>query len=141
MQTAKVLMMEPEHVALIREGAGLKNEIDSKTKRLREINKQLAELAEYKAGSKTGSLVGAGYKVKVQLKETISWDQDKLDDTRQCLGDEVFFKVFKWKFEPQSKKDLDGFLEYADEKYRSPILGAMTVKPAQPQVKYERLED
>ena len=54
--------------------------------------------------------------------------------------DELFFRVFSWKYEPRSKKDLDGFLEYASPEFRAAILEAMETSPGKPGVKLEALQ-
>jgi len=50
--------------SLIREGAALKDEIDSKTARLRQIHLSLAESARFENGKKTAVLLGAGYRLQ-----------------------------------------------------------------------------
>lgn len=124
---------------LIKRGLNLKAEIDSKKTQLIEINRQLAKIAQYKEGSQTGHIYTEHYHVKVALKKNIKWDQKKLSEARSLIGDEKFFKVFGWKFEPKSKVALDGFLDNADEQYTAPVLAAMTVSEGSPTVTYEEI--
>ena len=124
---------------LIKTGAQLKAEIDSKKIQLAEINRQLAKIAQYKEGSQTGHIYTEHYHVKVALKKNVKWDQKKLSEARSLIGDEKFFKVFGWKFEPKNKGVLDGFIENADEQYTSSVLAAMTVSEGSPTVTYEEI--
>ena len=117
----------------------LKAEIDNKKKCLAEIQKELAASAQYKEGSATGHIYTEHYHVKIALKKNIKWDQKKLESARATIGDEKFFKIFGWKFEPKSKSALDGFLDNADEQYTSPVLAAMTVSEGSPTVTYEEI--
>ena len=80
MEAAKdnVIPFEGKNDALIREAAALDAEIRGKSEKLKELKLKLAALAEFKPGSMTGHLVGGGHKVKVQVKEYVKWDQDKL---------------------------------------------------------------
>lgn len=131
---------EPESVSLVREGSAIKAQIDVSQARLKEINARLAEIAEYKPGAKTGMVIGSGVQAKVQLKEYEKWDQEKLEQARALLGDELFFRLFRWEFSPRSKRELDGFLGFAPENHRRAVLDALTVKPGAPYVTYERME-
>lgn len=126
--------------ALVREYARVKHEADALTERAREIARTLAELAEYKEGSKTGHILTSAYKVTTTIKEGVTWDQDALEAARIKMDDD-FLKVFKWKFEPKSAKALTGFFDYASPAQVEMVRKAMTVKPAQPQVRLDRLED
>jgi hypothetical protein len=140
MNTAKTIPIRSTE-DLIREGAGLKQGIDQMTAKLRDINKELASLAEFKNGGKTGHLVGAGYKVRVQLKENVTWDQDKLRQLREHMPAEQFDKLFRMLFDPASKKLIDGFLEKGDRDLAQGIRWAMQVKAGTPQVTYEPMEE
>jgi hypothetical protein len=140
MNTAKTIPIKSTE-DLIREGAGLKRDIDRKTARLRDINQELATLAEFKNDAKTGYLVGAGYKVKVQLKENIAWDQEKLHMLRDNIPEEQFQKLFRMLYEPVARKAIDGFLAHAEKDLADGVRWAMTVKPGAPQVTYEPLEE
>lgn len=123
---------------LAQEGAQLRAEIDQKTTRLRDINKTLAENAEFKNGGKTGQIITQHVKVKVQLKETVKWDQDKLSQFKSAVGDSSFFQIFKPEYKPISKKVLDANLELGE--FADGIKWAMTVTEASPSVTYELLE-
>ena len=129
----------PQPVALIREGAELRNEIESKTTRLRQINLRLAELARFKSGQKTAYLVGAGYKVQIRLHENITWDQEKILKFREYLPEEKFAELFKVVYEPTSKKAIDGFVAHADKDLSDGLKWCMSIKPGAPQVIYEKL--
>jgi len=127
--------------SLILEGAALKNEIDSKTARLRLIHLRLAESARFENGKKTALLSGAGYRVKVRLYENIAWDQEKILKFREYVPEEKFGELFKAVYEPTSRKEIDGFIAHADEELSNGLKWCMSVKPGAPQVTYEKLTD
>jgi len=124
--------------SLISEGAELKNEIESKIARLRQINQILAESAVFKAGEKTAHIVSAGFKVSIRLNENISWDQERILKFRQYLSQEKFAELFKTVYEPLSKKAIDGFIAHADKDLSKGLKWCMRVKPGAPQVTYEK---
>jgi len=130
--------MNQELVRLVDDAAILKEEITTKTERLREINHQLASHAQYKDGAKTGYISGQHFTAKVQLKENTKWDQAALEELRAMIGDEEFFRVFKWTFEPKNAKTLAGALEFGEHKER--IAAARTVTDGSPSVTFEKLE-
>jgi hypothetical protein len=140
MNTARTIALRSTE-DLIREGASLKQAIDHMTAKLRDINKELAALAEFKDGGKTGHLAGAGYKVRVQLKDNVSWDQEKLRQLRDHLPAGHFDRLFRMVFEPASKKILDSFLEHGEPDLIEGIRWAMQVKTGAPQVTYEQMEE
>lgn len=124
--------------SLIEEGAMLKEEVQAKTQRLREIGAILAEQAQFPEGKNTAHLLGGGFKATVQRKETISWDQELLAQARASLGDGEFFGLFGWEFKPRAKKDLDGFLKHSP---KAPLVHqAMIIKQASPSVTFAALE-
>lgn len=63
---------------LLRDGLTLKQEIDARQQKLREINKQIAEQAEFKPGSSTGHIAAGNIMAKVTRRQNIKWDQDAL---------------------------------------------------------------
>jgi hypothetical protein len=116
----------------------LKEKIATQTEELRKVNLELVKQAEFKDGAKTGHAYGQHYSAKVQLKENVKWDQDKLAGIRSAMGDAEFFKVLTWKFEPKNAKTLAGALEFGQHKEL--IEGARTVTEGSPTVTFERLE-
>lgn len=138
MPNAAVIPFAADPAALVDRAAMLKESIAEMSEELRGINFQLAGQADYKEGSKTGHLIGRHYSAKVQLKENVKWDQAALNALRQTMGDEEFFKVFKWIFEPASAKTLAGALQFGQH---GPLIeAARTVTPGTPYVTFEHLE-
>lgn len=129
---------QTETQALVDRAARLKEELTEKTEMLRQINLTLAERGEFKPGSQTGHLSGRHYQARIQLKDYTKWDQAKLADARQAMGDTEFFKIFKWIFEPISAKTLAGALEFG--RHADLIAAARTVTAGAPQVSFERME-
>ena len=139
---ARVLQMpEPEAVSLIREGAAIKAEIDEKSERLREIHARLTTLAKFPQGKKTATLDGAGIRVKIQLKDYVKFDQEKLALARHTMGDDAFFKAFGWTFKPRSQKDLDGLITYGKPEHVALVRDAMTITAGAPSVTYETVKE
>lgn len=128
-----------ETAALVDKAARLKEELADKTEELRQINLTLAGRGEFKPGSKTGHLIGRHYRAKIQLKENTKWDQDLLNGAREVMGDEEFFRVFKWNFEPKNANALAGALEFG--KHAEIIETARTISEGSPYVTFERMED
>lgn len=138
MSTAQVINFpDPEIVQLARQGLALKQQRDAIDAELKGINARLAELAEYKPNSSTGHVRAGGVHVTVSRKEYVKWEQPVLENVRAHLGDETFFRLFKWEFEPRSSRDVNAFLEFGDEHGVALIRQAMTTKPGAPSVKYE----
>ena len=122
----------------IRRGAELKDEISGAQTELRKINLYLAENAEYKNGSKTGKLVGAGFAVSVAKRDNIKWDQAKLAQVREYFPD-TFNTAFKVECKPIAKEleraanNIPGFAKAVD--------WCREVKPGAPTVTYTMLDD
>lgn len=113
--------------ALVGEHFTLKSQIDELKLRLAEVSEAIAKQAVFPDGKNTATASIAGYKVKVQRKETYSWDQAKLNTARFALGDEKFLHLFRYKWEA-NKRALDGFMANAGEEQRRPVEDALTVK-------------
>lgn len=139
-QASVLRMPEPEAAVLIREGADLKNTITASEARLREINLRLVEIATFAPGKKTATVEGAGLKAKVQKKEYVKFNQEKLALARLAMGDPSFTKVFGWAFKPRTAKDLDAFLTYGNPDHVALIRAAMTITPGAPAVTFEPVE-
>jgi hypothetical protein len=126
---------------LIAQGSHLKEQVNSATAALIEIHKKLAEVAPFKDGAKSTSLYGAGYKVRIRLQDNVSWSQEKLQQARGFFPPDQWEALFKTIYEPASKKALDSFLANGQPELANGIRWAMTVKPGQPQVTYEKIEE
>lgn len=113
--------------ALVREHYELKTQIDELKSRLGEVSDAIAKQAVFPEGKNTASASFGGLKVKVQRKETYSWDQAKLNTARFALGDEKFLNLFRYKWEA-NKRQLDGFMANAPEEQKRPVEDALTVK-------------
>ncbi len=122
---------------LVHEGYLLKQEIDAKTKRLREINSKISEMAEFKDGKKTGYLTAGNIAVKVVVRENTKWDQKKLLETKPHLKN--FNDIFKTEFKPISAKHVE--IAMADENFKKAIEWTRTINPGSPSVTYEYLEE
>lgn len=123
--------------ALMKEGAQLKAQIDQMAERLREINKTLAEKAEFKDGKKTAHLFAPGIKATVQLRENIKWDQDRLAEVKKHFA--WFDTVFKSEYKPKSSKELTVAMAKSAE-FEKAVAWARTITPAAPGVTYETIE-
>jgi len=124
---------------IIDRAASLKQEIAEKTEELRACNLAIAKNeAEYKPGSKTGHAFGNNFKAKVQLKTNVTWDQEALEFHRFKLGEDMFFHLFKWKFEPREGKAIENFIKFNEY---GPILAkARTEKEGTPSITFEKIE-
>jgi hypothetical protein len=131
-------MTEQQIESLIEEGAMLKEDVQAKTQRLREIGAILAEQARFPEGKNTAHLVGCRFKATIQRNENLSFDQDALGQARFGLGDAQFFELFGWEFKPRAKKDLDAFLKHSPK--ADLVRSAMIIKPASPSVTFAALE-
>lgn len=125
---------------LIAEGAKLKEQEADIKARLADINKTLETMAEF-CGKKTATIVGGGYRVKIQKRTNVRWDQAKLNEARQMMGNDEFFKAFTWRFEPKGARQLAEYFEATQEHNANIIKAAMTEKPGAPDVTYEPIEE
>ena len=113
--------------ALVKEHYSLKTQIDELKTRLAEVSENIAKQAVFPDGKNTANASFGGYNVKVQRRTTYYWDQDKLNNARLALGDEMYLRLFRFKWE-HNKKALDGFLANAPEKQKRCVEDALTVK-------------
>ena len=125
--------------AIFFEYVSLKSEVEQKTARLRDLAKQIAAVTTFPEGKNTAHAVEAGYNFTIQRKENVRWDQKKLATCRADFGDDLFFKLFGWKYEPNTKI-LNGFFETGDPSQIGMVLDARTVSPGAPQISFEAIE-
>lgn len=124
---------------LLREGFSLKMEIEARQQRLREINKDIAERAEFKPGSSTGHIAAGNILAKVTRRQNVKWDQDALAVAHKKMGTELFAKAFTYKFEPINARQLKNWLASGDvpDEAKRLILEARNVTEGAPSVVYE----
>lgn len=121
--------------ALIREAAALKRRIRSLQDRLNELETEIAAQASFKPGAKTGRLAAGGWCAVVQLKENITWDQDRLLQIRDHIGERRFGELFRAEYRPHNMKAVHAAM--LDAELGEALRWAMTVKPGKPYVTYE----
>lgn len=135
--TVREAVSGPEE--LLREAFSLKERIRHLQTRLNMLEQQISALARFKPGTKTGRLVAGGYVAVVQLRENVSWDQEKLEKLRTHLGDKTFSGLFKAEYKPVSMRAVNAAMLTSE--LHDALKWAMTVKPAKPYVQYEVLSD
>lgn len=123
-------MSGQRQIAMIAEWLDNKSRADELTNRNREIAQELAGMVKGK-----GKIEGNGLKATISTPIYTKWDQAGLENARQIIGNEVFFRVFKPEFKPKAKALLDAWLDSADPALATPVIKAMTTKPGLPQLK------
>ena len=122
---------------LIKEGATIKAYIEKATEKLRKINQEIAQQAEFKDGSKTGHLVGGGFTVTLSLRENVKWDQAKIQQIISLIPTAA--GCFKTEYKPDNKK-LDAAISRSEELEKA-VSWARTVTPGAPTVTYEPIQE
>lgn len=120
-------------------GAELKIQMKAMEEELRAINHELARIATFKPGSKTGTLLESGIKVTVSLRENVKYLQDRLLQVRELLPEE-FSRSFVYEFKPESSRTLESVMK-ENEQFAKAVSWARQVKEGAPYVTYERIED
>ena len=121
---------------LIRRGLELRCSIDTLRKQLDDVNRQIVEAAEFPEGKATAWVLGKGCRARVMNRVYEKWDQRKLDEARDALGEEAFRQLFRAVWEPVSRREVQDFLARAPEHERDALLAALDSKTT-PQVSYE----
>ena len=121
--------------SLVSEYAENKAQADRLTARNAEIAEMLQSVAVFKPGSDTGKLTTTEYEVSITRRINERWDQEKLKEVRSAMTDDLFFQIFRSKYEPD-RKALKVFMQgNHDSKLRCAILGACTASAGRPSVK------
>ncbi|MDO5537387.1 MAG: hypothetical protein Q4F72_07660, partial [Desulfovibrionaceae bacterium] len=102
---------ETDIAALVREGMELKTRMQADRARLREIADRLAGLAVFRPNSATGWVITAGCRARVQVRRTVTWDQERLAAAREAAGPEAFDRVFAAEYRPVSIRACRAWLE------------------------------
>lgn len=124
---------------LMKEALDIKTRIDADRERLAQINTVLAAGVQFKNGSKTARIAEDGYLAKVQLRETVSWDQEALCRAVKKMGVSEFRKGFTFEYKPRSARILKDWLASPEtsEENRKLIAEARQVKNGLPSVSIE----
>lgn len=133
--------MDPTRIeSIVQEYANNKAEADRLTARNAELAEDMLALARFAPGADTGRLEAAGFKVSITKRINEKWDQEKLATARQVFTDDLFFSLFRQKFEPD-RKALKTFMHAQNDKnLKAMLLSAVTTSRGKPAVKLERLE-
>ncbi len=110
---------------LITEAYTLKQEADRIKTRLAEVNQAIAANAVFPPDKNTITGTAGNLICKVSKKESLKWDQSKLNQARATLGDPLFLSLFSYEWKHQSKPVLDNFLRHNEQ--AKPVLDALTI--------------
>ncbi len=129
----------PNLAELLKEGLALKTEIAQRQNRLHEINRVLADAAEYKPGSSTGRVAAGGILARVTRRQNTKWDQAALSAACQKIGAPLFKKAFTYEFKPIDARTLRAWLSSDDtpDEAKQLIEAARTITDGLPSVTYE----
>lgn len=104
-----------------------KERLDAAQSAFDNLRLEIAKETTFPPGSKTAHHVFDGLKVTVQLRENVSWDQDKLAEVQKRFPAE-FPQFFKTEFKPVTAKAL----EFVPEQMKKGVEWAKTVKQGTP---------
>lgn len=88
----------------------LKAQANEIKEQINSLEQEIGKTAVFPQGKKTSNYEQDGFSVKVERKETLKWDQDKLNKARAELGDDTFLRLFKFEWKHKQKAVLDEFL-------------------------------
>lgn len=123
---------------LVDRAAALKRTIEGLTEELKRLNLILAERAEYRPDRRVGRLSGRRFRAEVRPRELVKWDQNYLNEARRLMGDEEFFRIFKWEFKPLSEKRFSGALLFGA--HGRLLEKARLTSPGAPSVTFTEIE-
>ena len=113
---------------LIRNGIRLREQIAALKAELEEVNQALARQARFAPGRATAYVEGQGCRARVVARSYEKWDQDKLNAARAVLGDGAFLALFRYVWEPVSRRSLTGFLDSAPDGQAALVRAALTTR-------------
>ena len=133
--------MNTERVeSIVLEYAANKAEADRLTARNAELAEAMLAVARFKPGSDTGELEAAGYTVSVTRRINEKWDQGKLEVARNTMTDDLFFRYFKNRYEPDRRALKSFFQSDSAADLKGLIRDACTASLGKPGVKLERMK-
>ena len=113
---------------LIRHGMQLRAQIAALKGELEEVNLALASQAQFEPGKATAYVEGDGCRARVVARSYEKWDQGKLNAARAAMGDRAFMSLFKYVWEPVSRRSLSGFLDNAPGEQVALVRAALTTR-------------
>lgn len=133
-------MNSKEIESIVSEYAANKAEADRLTARNAELADRMLKLATFAPNSDTGKLEACGYKVSITRRINEKWDQTKLENARKVLTDNIFFMLFKQKYDPD-RRALKTFMRGEnDGSLKAMLIDACTTSAGKPSVKLEALQ-
>lgn len=79
------------------------------------LEQEIGKTAVFAQGKKISNYEQDGFAVKVERKETLKWDQEKLNKARAEIGDSIFLRLFKFEWKHKNKSVLEDFLSDGDQ--------------------------
>ena len=126
--------------SIVAEYAANKAEADRLTARNAELAEKMLALATFRPASDTGKIEACGYRVSITRRINEKWDQDTLEAAREIFTDDLFFSLFRKKYEPD-RRALKTFMRgESDGKLRAMLIDACATSAGKPSVKLEKLE-
>ena len=124
--------------SLVENWLSLDEQIRALSNLKRQVDEGIILLTERQTESKTARFAGMAGTLKVQFKDTVSYDQDILHEANELVGPAKFREMFKTEFKPQARQ-LGKFLgtTHTDptmEAARILIRDAQVVRPAKPSI-------
>ena len=113
---------------LIRTGMRLRAQIAALKVELEAVNLALARRARFAPGKATAYVEGEGCRARVVARSYEKWDQTKLNAARAAMGDGAFLHLFKYVWEPVSKRSLSGFLDNAPREQTALVRAALSTR-------------
>ena len=65
---------------------------------------------------------------RVVARSYEKWDQDKLNAARAVMGDGEFLRLFRYVWEPVSRRSLSGFLDSAPDGQTALVRAALSTR-------------
>ncbi len=124
--------------SLVENWLALSDQIKKLSSLKREVESGILMLTDQPENSKTARFAGMAGTLKVQFKDTISYDQEMLREVKELIGSRKFGEVFKTEYKALARQ-LGKFLgtTHTDptmEAARLLVKDAQAVKPAKPSI-------
>ena len=130
----RIVVVMEDFDKLVERGASIKKHIMALTEELRTVNEEIAK-AVVKNGSRSAAVYTNKYKVTVQLRNNVKWDQDRLFEvSKHAQFNEKFYESFRSEYKPNTRVMEAYMAENTD--FANAINWARTVTAGAPSVTY-----